>query len=313
MSIIKIGLVAAGLVLPMSATAASLDLYTSFWVLGDSLSDPGNLFSLTGGQDPQSPPYFDGRASNGPVWAEHAAEAFAARGIGGGNLAFGGAEASTDGDGVPDLDLQIKELQSQVAGGAPLGDRPIAAVWFGANDLAGFFDGSDSGDVIGSALADIAGGFEALDAIGFSDVLVFGLPDIGELPIVNGTPGADPASEATRAFNDGLKEIVSGLASFDATFVDAEALFDDLVASPETFGVSDARMPCLVPGEAPCTPQEAQERAFFDLIHPNATIHARIADEALEALAPVPVPAAAWLLIGGLMTLGSLRTSIRRS
>ena len=41
------------------------------YVFGDSLSDNGNLFDMTGGLAPPSPPYFDGRFPNGPVWVEH--------------------------------------------------------------------------------------------------------------------------------------------------------------------------------------------------------------------------------------------------
>ena len=40
-------------------------------VFGDSLSDNGNLYELMRHQLPPSPPYFEGRFSNGPVWIEH--------------------------------------------------------------------------------------------------------------------------------------------------------------------------------------------------------------------------------------------------
>ncbi len=43
-------------------------------VFGDSLSDNGNYFALTGGQYPPSPPYYQGRFSNGPVWPEVTAD-----------------------------------------------------------------------------------------------------------------------------------------------------------------------------------------------------------------------------------------------
>ena len=43
---------------------------TDLYVFGDSLSDTGNLFALTFGIEPPSPPYFDGRFSDGPVWVE---------------------------------------------------------------------------------------------------------------------------------------------------------------------------------------------------------------------------------------------------
>jgi len=38
-------------------------------VFGDSLSDQGNFYSMSGGQPPE--PYFEGRYSDGPVWVEH--------------------------------------------------------------------------------------------------------------------------------------------------------------------------------------------------------------------------------------------------
>ena len=60
------------------ALAASLGLfcsahafaYTAVYSFGDSLSDAGNLYNLTGGGDPQSP-YSNGRLeSNGAVWVQ---------------------------------------------------------------------------------------------------------------------------------------------------------------------------------------------------------------------------------------------------
>ena len=79
------------------------DEYTSFFVLGDSLSDPGNLFAATGGETPPSPPYFEGRFSNGPVFTEYLAEGFAVSE----NFAFGGAQAVSDDDAIPDLPEQL--------------------------------------------------------------------------------------------------------------------------------------------------------------------------------------------------------------
>src|SRR5262245_37490212 len=47
-------------------------------VFGDSLSDTGNVFTVTepvlAEAIPVSPPYFQGRFSNGPVWVERLAE-----------------------------------------------------------------------------------------------------------------------------------------------------------------------------------------------------------------------------------------------
>jgi GDSL-like Lipase/Acylhydrolase len=42
-------------------------------VFGDSLSDTGNLSKGLGGQFPPSPPFFNGRFSDGPLWLEYLA------------------------------------------------------------------------------------------------------------------------------------------------------------------------------------------------------------------------------------------------
>jgi hypothetical protein len=57
-------------------------------VFGDSLSDNGNLFELIG---QPLPPYWDGRSSNGPTYAEQLAQLLH---VPLDDLAFGGAEAS---------------------------------------------------------------------------------------------------------------------------------------------------------------------------------------------------------------------------
>ena len=47
--------------------------FDELYIFGDSLSDPGNLFDLSGGTIPPLP-YFQGRFSNGPVWSDYLAE-----------------------------------------------------------------------------------------------------------------------------------------------------------------------------------------------------------------------------------------------
>ena len=50
------------------ASAASAQSYNRLVVFGDSLSDNGNLYAVLG--QPTSPPYYQGRFSNGPVFTE---------------------------------------------------------------------------------------------------------------------------------------------------------------------------------------------------------------------------------------------------
>jgi phospholipase/lecithinase/hemolysin len=47
--------------------------FSQLYVFGDSLSDPGNVFNLSGSTQPPAP-YFNGRLSNGLVWSEYLAQ-----------------------------------------------------------------------------------------------------------------------------------------------------------------------------------------------------------------------------------------------
>lgn len=80
--------------------AQAAQRYDKIVVFGDSYSDVGNIYIATKGAIPLSPPYYQGRFSNGPVWVEHLAQSF---GLplkpylaGGTDYAFGGAELLQD-------------------------------------------------------------------------------------------------------------------------------------------------------------------------------------------------------------------------
>jgi hypothetical protein len=84
----------------LAVLAASLALasgpalaYTTLFAFGDSLSDAGNLFALTG---IPSAPYFDGHFSNGTTWVEDLSKDLGLGTLkpsvsGGTDFAFGGA------------------------------------------------------------------------------------------------------------------------------------------------------------------------------------------------------------------------------
>ena len=310
-----------------AAVAAATAPLTGLAVFGDSLSDPGNLFALTG---LPPAPYFDGRFSNGPVWAERVDDGFAVSG----NFAFGGAKAATDLDGIPDFAAQIGAFAGSGLRGA-LGDRPLAAVWLGANDLFAGIAGGDVAGAIANARAALETGYASLRAQGFDDFLLFDLPDLGKVPLYNVIfPAASAgATQATAAFNATLAGLATDLraSGADVTEIGIDALFSQLRADPARFGIADVTLPCLFlssdPGAAAvaagvagalgkplvCDPATADERAFFDLVHPNRLVHSAIADAVDAALqpAPVPLPAAGWLLLaglGGLVAVGRGRT-----
>lgn len=95
-------------------------------VLGDSVSDTGNVWELSNRRAPVSPPYFEGRYSNGPVWVEYLSEHLGVTNPGpslrgGTNYAYGGAQVghgeTLTGDGVlvPTIGAQVEAYLSSNA------------------------------------------------------------------------------------------------------------------------------------------------------------------------------------------------------
>ena len=313
-----------------SAQAISIsDIYSTFWVLGDSLSDNGNLYAATSAlpgveATPPVPPYFGGagpyrpgQISNGPVWADLIAKTFPNHELATGNVAWGGAKAETDTSGpldalVPDLAEQVEVFKVLSAG--RLGVRPLVSLWFGNNDTFSLVESAVT-DVTPQA-RDLAGlvvdGLDEIADTGVDDLLVFNLPDLSLIPRYNLpdpslTPEAQAvlrarAEAAVRAFNDELMQGV-GDVSANVTVVDIFALVNDLFAEPGIYGVSNVDVPCFIPGVFLCT--DPGERAFWDPNHPSAEIHAALAEEVRAALAPapIPVPASLPLAVGGVAVL----------
>jgi|GEM_PF-2348654 len=116
------------------ATSNSLcvgQTYSEIVAFGASLTDAGNNFVATGNSPdwdfavPVSPPYFEGRWSNGPVWVDVLADLLdldrpTASLAGGNNYAYGGATtgASENIFGVVDMDDQVATYlaEKEIAG-----------------------------------------------------------------------------------------------------------------------------------------------------------------------------------------------------
>lgn len=287
-----------------AAIAASVsDDYSSFWVLGDSLSDTGNLAAATGGAFP-GPNYFENRFTNGPVWADYISKRFERAGKAAGNVAFGGATAVANTDPIPDLEVQTGLFRAASAGLAGL--RPLVGIWIGGNDI-----GNTAGTGTAVAAATAAADTIAAQAIGLLDVatdfLIFNMPDVGATPRFQfGDPAA--ATEATQASNQFNVDILDAVmdiqnAGGEVTLVDVTDL-DQLILDA---GIINRTTPCLLNDVLLCTQDQAARTEYWDPFHPTAVVHRLAGEEALRAFGTVPVPASAPLLLAGIAIFGLIR------
>ena len=167
---------------PFKTLGATFD---SFQVFGDSLSDPGNLYQLTGGLYPPSPPYANGRFSNGPLWIEYLQQDFGLPDSAVLNLAYGGATSGRQnvaellfGGDFPGLLDEIGAFATNPFL-STFDARDLFVVWAGANDyLFGFSTDPDA--VVGNIIAAVQTLISP--AVGAKTVIVPNLPDLGKLP-----------------------------------------------------------------------------------------------------------------------------------
>jgi len=289
--------------LPSSAAPPS-----AVYVLGDSLSDSGNVAIATapffqnvpfGGLIP-SLAYQSGRFSDGPVWIEQlalelglAADPY----LGGGtNYAVGGARTGPPGQFLPSLRDQAAFLLSDLGGTLP--PDALYVVWGGSNDtrdaaglkLSGDDPGvtsllQDAADNLGIVLDDLA-------TAGATLFLMGNVPDLGMTPeALRGPPGLASASRAVSIELNGLLE--DTIADFTTahpgarvSHLDAFTGIAAVAASPATYGLANVTDPCV---DLASVCSDPDLYLFYDGIHPTSRSHGIAAELALVALAPDPV------------------------
>ncbi len=320
MIVMRWAAVAACFVVAAPAGAVPLNAFSSFYVLGDSLSDVGNVYDASLHREPASPPYWHGRFTNGPNWADRVADAFDAQGVRADNLAWGGALA--DGGAVPDIGMQAS--QYRLLDRDKRGDRPLVAIWGGGNDIIQSAGKKRAREDARDAAAAIGDAARTLARSGAEDIMIFDLPDLGKIPKFRGNAEKSPsASAASRVFNRRLAIQVDRLRDRGVAVyqVGAAALFQSLLDDPASFGITNVTKPCYDDGDL-CSRRQQSRWAFFDSIHPNRTVHRALADAALASLkagpsgsriatlvaapapatvaAPVPLPASGLMLVAAL-------------
>jgi phospholipase/lecithinase/hemolysin len=305
--------------------------FKQFFVFGDSLSDTGNVFTVTQGQFPaptvsssDQPAYFSGRFSNGPNWVDYFGQQIADQELEptpfaavlanpqsnpseGVNFAFGGALTGI-GSSFSGLPGTIPGVKGQVGlftnfkQAFPVDPNAIYAVSGGSND---YFSGKAVSEVVKNLSDSIA----SLAELGAKNIVVFDLPDLGATPFGKSLGRSQELSQLTADHNQQLTSALKGLrvSNPDANIIPIpiSKYFEEIRATPAKFGLTDVVNACVTGNflkvESLC--DNPDQRLFFDDVHPNTRIHQVIAQRTLAAVEGKSVPEPSYLL--GILALGS--------
>ena len=305
-----------------NASGAAAASFTDMVVIGDSLSDQGNVFTLTSGTIPPAE-YTDGtnfgRFTNGRNYVDYLSSALSLTITpslaGGSNYATGGARtdsASVGGISIGPFSL-LDQRDAYVDGLGPSGAEPQAlhVVWGGSNDLTDIIETViadptyDPFPDVENAINNIADVIDSLAAANARSILIPNVPNMGLVPLITG--GGPPVTDATTLsalFNTGLAAAIEDIDMLypDTNLFefDAFGLLTDIFLDPSAFGFTNVTEACysefVVPGGEICA--NPDEFLSWDGFHPTTATH-----QIMAAQVVVPVPAAVWLFVSGLIGL----------
>lgn len=255
------------------------------------------MYDRFGGAAPPSPPYYEGRWTNGPVWVEYLASELGlpepiASSKGGKNYAWGGAQTGDGtstrmpGYGIPNLGPQIHEFLST---GERLTENDLIVVWAGGNDLAVGID-------------------PAVTVSNLSDHITLLHDNGGRNFLLRKYDG-----ELGTLMAEGLSDLGNNLPA-SITLFDYEVVKAEVLANPIAFGFTNVSEPacrdCGIGinfGANDVVPNPDEYRKW-DNAHSTTAFHRIIGERAAEAVAAIPEPSTLVLaLIASLALLASPR------
>lgn len=220
-----------------SAFAAQIDNVVFF---GDSLSDNGNLYKLLLHVMPKSPPYYEGRFSNGPTWAEQLATYLAARyNASASNYAVGGATAiyHPPSDKFVTLVTLTMELDKYYLD-ALFKDKShtLFVIWIGDNDYM-FEQNVDPNAGTSKVITTVLDGIQELYDRGARHFLILNLADASRTPFIRQTGSPEKLHHLVLLHNQKLATSVQSFAhqhpDVKVNYFNINSIFDELIENPE--------------------------------------------------------------------------------
>lgn len=303
-TILAAGAALAALASAVPALAQSATSLGRVIVFGDSFSDPGNLPAASG-LPIQPPPYVGFRSSNGPVWAEQVGALIGGSNPRNLNFAVSGAFSGSGNIVAAGLPAPVaaalnqtgarQQVQRYLAGGTRFQRNDVAVLWAGPNDYFAFLPTVNPATAqaqVGAQVAVTVGNLTAsmndLAAAGARQILIWGVPSLGDTPQLSGPATGALAEFITVSHNAALATAGAGVANrtgAQVTMVDLYSFAKAVGANPQRFGFTNATASCIAtPSCVAGTIAQQNQFVYFDGVHPTAAAHARIAEYVADTL-----------------------------
>lgn len=295
--LLTVAIILFSLVVPFGATGFAD--YSRIVAFGDSLSDngPGDGHGF-------------GVSSDGPVWLDYLAGNLGVDLL---DMAYGGARTYGANDYYTNPDdppFGLKygfgwQIEQYITNAGTADKDALYTLWIGGNDLLAIENQTDAGSVVNTAVTNISEGIKDLVNAGAENILVMNMPNLGATPLMNGSDATAAGGFALSAyFNTQLDAAIAPYGSAINLFeVDVFAWMNQFINE----GVFDNSTEMLT--DAGVT---NDSYLFWDGIHPTTLAHGYIAEEVARTVAPVPVPAAVWLLGSGMLGLAGVRARFKK-
>ncbi len=233
---------------------ASKSSFSSFITFGDSLADVGNIYITTRSINPSSPPYADGRFSNGELVPEIIAKELGLSAstpslAGGDNYAFGTAETGSgfSDEGLPNVGEQIKAYLSI--------DTPAEGDIFfisaGSNNFFPDIDEETTPDNVGTPTSVLEGLTQNITTLADAGAENFIIPNIallGSVPYAKENGISDALNSVSTEFNRLLDSKLDSLENelgINIIELDVASEIAQIRANPENFGLTNVEEPAL--------------------------------------------------------------------
>ena len=220
-------------------------LFNTFVFFGDSNTDTNNVYHLTNATWPPSPPYWQGRASDGPVWAEKLDVATSI------NYAYGGATSDNnlihgytgrfDNVSIPGVRQQIGTYQNQTNLTLVNFDRTLFFIWAGANDY--YFNLTVSPEVVVRSLMTSV---NDLIQLGVKHFFIMNQPPLESLPSAIALNSTAYIASLVLAHNMNLSRAIDSIQknmpNVSFRLVDIYSVIKGVLNDGATYGINNTQI-----------------------------------------------------------------------